>query len=169
VGHETDFTLCDFAADLRAPTPTAAAELATRVTVDDLADYLDDARARITSLTESLLADSRASISSLAAQLRYASPSRRIQSELQRLDDLARRSVSALVHRHELNLAHIDGLSSRLEALNPLAVLKRGYAVVTRKSDGGVVSKVKQVNAGDQIQVRVSDGQLDAEIVNRQS
>jgi exodeoxyribonuclease VII large subunit len=54
-------------------------------------------------------------------------------------------------------------------ALNPLAVLKRGYAVVTRKSDGSVVSKVKQVNAGDQIQVRVSDGQLDAEIVNRQS
>jgi exodeoxyribonuclease VII large subunit len=166
VGHETDFTLCDFAADLRAPTPTAAAELATRITINDLAGYLHDARARLSSMTLNLIADQKAAIVSLVSRLRYVSPSRRIQSERQNLDELARRALSAMVHRNELQFAHVIGLTHRLESLNPLAVLKRGYAVVTRKKDGTVVSKVKQVNAGEGIQVRVSDGQFDAEIVD---
>jgi exodeoxyribonuclease VII large subunit len=166
VGHETDFTLCDFAADLRAPTPTAAAELATRITINDLAGYLHDARARLSSMTLNLIADQKAAIVSLVSRLRYVSPSRRIQSERQNLDELARRILSALVHRNEMQSTHVIGLTHRLESLNPLAVLKRGYAVVTRKKDGMMVSKVKQVNAGDGIQVRVSDGQFDAEIVD---
>jgi exonuclease VII large subunit len=60
-------------------------------------------------------------------------------------------------------------MQRRLEALNPLAVLKRGYAVVTRKDDGSVVSRVAQTQAGQQIQIRVSDGQMDAEIKNPRS
>jgi exodeoxyribonuclease VII large subunit len=159
VGHETDFTLCDFAADLRAPTPTAAAELATRITINDLAGYLENVRARLSSLTDDMLTEQKALIASVAAQLRYTSPSRRIQSERQRLDDLARRSLSSLFHRNQLRSAHVNGLSSRLESLNPLAVLKRGYAVVTRKSDGRVVSRVGQ--ADDVMNVRVSDGEFE--------
>jgi exodeoxyribonuclease VII large subunit len=167
VGHETDFTLCDFAADLRAPTPTAAAELATRITIHDLAGTLRDVRARLSTLTYDLLADQKVVISSFASRLRYVSPSRRIQSERQNLDDLARRAHSAIVHRCQLQSTHVIGLSRRLESLNPMAVLKRGYAVITRQKDGSVVSKVRQVNAGEGIRVRVSDGQFDAEIVNK--
>jgi exodeoxyribonuclease VII large subunit len=169
VGHETDFTLCDFAADLRAPTPTAAAELATRITVRDLEGYLLDARARLFSSTSNLLAEQKTILSSLASRLKYVSPSRRIQSERQRLDELTRRALTALTHRAQLQSARVKGLAGRLESLSPLAVLKRGYAVVTRKDDGALISKVRQAIAGGQIQVRVSDGRFDAQVANHKS
>ena len=162
VGHETDFTLCDFAADLRAPTPTAAAELATQLTMIDLRASLLNNRTRLVSATLGLLAGQKTWLSSLVSQLRYVSPGRRIQSERQRVDELSRRAHSSLLHHLQLETAHIQGMQRRLEALNPLAVLKRGYAVVTRKDDGSVVSRVAQ--ASDEMNVRVSDGEFE---VNR--
>ncbi len=159
VGHETDFTLSDFAADLRAPTPTAAAELATQITLLDLLAQLENYRSRLNTATFSLLADKQNILSSLAAALRYASPERLIQSERQRVDELARRVYSSLLHRIQLQSAHVTGMQRRLEALNPLAVLGRGYAVVTRKDDGCVVSRVEQ--AAGEMKVRVSDGEFD--------
>ena len=159
VGHETDFTLSDFAADLRAPTPTAAAELATQITLLDLLAQLENYRSRLNTAALSLLADRQNMLSSLAAALRYASPERRIQSERQRVDELTRRVYSSLLHGIQLQSAHVSGMERRLEALNPLAVLGRGYAVVTRKDDGSVVSRVEQ--AAGEMKVRVSDGEFD--------
>ena len=164
VGHETDFTLCDFAADLRAPTPTAAAELATPITILDLHAGLQDHQSRLASSTLSLLAERKNALLSLLSKLRYLSPARRIQSETQRVDELSRRMLSLMIHRIQLQSAHVKGMMRRLEALSPLAVLSRGYAVVTRKDDGSVVSRVALAKPGEQIQVRVSDGQFDAEI-----
>jgi exodeoxyribonuclease VII large subunit len=91
--------------------------------------------------------------------MRYVSPERRIQSERQRVDELARRAHSALFHHLQLQSAHVKGMQRRLEALNPNAVLARGYAVVTRKEDGGVVSRVAE--ASDDMKVRVSDGEFE--------
>lgn len=159
VGHETDFTLCDFAADLRAPTPTAAAELATQITMLDLRASLQNDRTRLVTATLQLLARRNNDLSALASQLRYASPERRIQSERQRVDELTRRAHSSLTHQFQLQSAHIEGMHRRLEALNPMAVLARGYAVVTRKDDGTVVSRVEQAN--EEMKVRVSDGQFE--------
>jgi exodeoxyribonuclease VII large subunit len=159
VGHETDFTLCDFAADLRAPTPTAAAELATQTTLDDLRFDLSSYQSRLADLTSSLLADQRALISSLISRLRYVSPERRIQSEIQSLDELSRRTTAALAHRIRLQSARVDGMWKRLQALNPEGILSRGYAIITRKADGVVVSKVSQ--AQGELNVRVSDGEFE--------
>ncbi len=159
VGHETDFTLCDFAADLRAPTPTAAAELATQTTLDDLRFDLSSYQSRLADLTSSLLADQRALISSLISRLRYVSPERRIQSEIQSLDELSRRTTAALAHRIQLQFARVDGMWKRLQALNPEGILSRGYAIITRKADGVVVSKVLQ--AQGELNVRVSDGEFE--------
>jgi exodeoxyribonuclease VII large subunit len=159
IGHETDFTLCDFAADLRAPTPTAAAELATQITLFDLQAQLENYKSRLASATLSLLSEGRNVLSSLTAALRYASPERRIQSERQRVDEFSRRVFSSLFHHIQLQSAHVQGMQRRLEALSPLAVLRRGYAVVTRKDDGSVVSRLEQ--AGEEMIVRVSDGELE--------
>jgi exodeoxyribonuclease VII large subunit len=159
VGHETDFTLCDFAADLRAPTPTAAAELATQITMIDLRASLQNYRTRLVSATLNFLAEQKTSLVSLVSQLRYVSPDRRIQSERQRVDELTRRAHSSLFHHLQLQVAHVKGMQRRLEALNPNAVLARGYAVVTRKDDGSVVSRVEQ--AGEEMNVRVSDGEFE--------
>jgi exodeoxyribonuclease VII large subunit len=159
VGHETDFTLCDFAADLRAPTPTAAAELATQITLLDLLAQLENYKSRLTTDTLSLLAEGRNTLSSLAAALRYASPERRILSERQRVDELSRRVISSMFHRIQLQSTHVKGIQRRLKALSPLAVLERGYAVVTRKDDSSVVASVAQ--ASDEMNVRVSDGEFE--------
>jgi exodeoxyribonuclease VII large subunit len=167
VGHETDFTLSDFAADLRAPTPTAAAELATQLTVFDLSARVASLQSQIANHTLSLIADQQSRLASLTAGLRYASPERRIQSERQRVDELSRRVYSSLLHRVQLQSTHIKGMQRRLEALSPLAVLRRGFAVVTRIEDGSVVSKVAQATSGEKISIQVSDGQLDAEIISR--
>ena len=159
IGHETDFTLCDFAADLRAPTPTAAAELATQITMIDLRAALQNYKTRVLAATLNLLAEQKTALSSLVSQLRYISPDRRIQSERQRVDELARRAYSSLFHHLQLQSAHIKGMQRRLEALNPSAVLARGYAVVTRNDNGSVVSRVSQ--ASDEMKVRVSDGEFE--------
>jgi exodeoxyribonuclease VII large subunit len=159
VGHETDFTLSDFAADLRAPTPTAAAELATQITIQDLTATVSNLKSLILTHTLNVISSKKSVLFSIVAQLRYISPDRRIQSERQRVDDLARRALSALVHNFQLQKKHIQGTQSRLEALSPLAVLARGYAVVTRKDDGSVVSRVAQ--ASDVMNVRVSDGEFE--------
>ena len=159
VGHETDFTLCDFAADLRAPTPTAAAELATQITLIDLRASLQNYKTRMLSAALNLLAEQESSLSSLVSQLRYVSPERQIQSERQRVDELSRRAHASLFHHLQLQSTHVRGMQRRLEALNPNAVLARGYAVVTRKDDGSVVSRVAQ--ATDEMSVRVSDGKFE--------
>ena len=159
VGHETDFTLVDFAADLRAPTPTAAAELATQITLLDLLAQLENYRSRLAAATTSLLADQQNILSSITTALRYASPERRILSERQRVDELARRAHSSLHHRLQLQSTHVRGMQRRLDALNPLAVLARGYAVITRKEDGSVVARVAE--ASEEMRVRVSDGEFD--------
>jgi len=167
VGHETDFTLSDFAADLRAPTPTAAAELATPIAVVELADNLKTLDSQLTTALLDLLQQQSNFLSSLRDGLRFFSPARRIQSDRQRLDDLAHRANAGQAHRLALEASQLTGLDKRLEALNPLQVLARGYAVVTRQKDGALIHKVAQ--AKDGIRVRVSDGEFDAEVVNRKS
>jgi exodeoxyribonuclease VII large subunit len=159
VGHETDFTLSDFAADLRAPTPTAAAELATQITMIDLRASLQNYKTRLLSATLKMLAEQKTSLSSLISQLRYVSPERRIQSERQRVDEFSRRAHSSLFHHIQLEASHVKGMQRRLEALNPNAVLARGYAVVTRKDDDSVISRISQVS--DEMNVRVSDGEFE--------
>jgi exodeoxyribonuclease VII large subunit len=142
VGHETDFTLIDFAADLRAPTPTAAAELATPVTLFDLASGMSDLGQRAEMAINSLLERGRIECSNIESRLRFYSPSRKLQSERQRADEWTRRLLGAQSHRLALEAGKIEGMGKRLVALNPFEVLARGY---------------------------VSDGNFNAKIVNRKS
>jgi exodeoxyribonuclease VII large subunit len=164
VGHETDFTLVDFAADLRAPTPTAAAELATPITIVDLVAALRADRQRLDEVINRQVDERRASLESLNMGLRYYSPARSLQTETQRLDDLMRRSARALTQRLVLASAHLSGASRRLESLSPLGVLRRGYAVVTRLQDGIIVQDVSQAPSGSDLRVRLAHGELDVKV-----
>lgn len=158
VGHETDFTIADFASDLRAPTPTAAAELATPdrtdllVSISDLTGRLG--RAALAQLNTHLL-----TLQVLGNRLRLTSPDSRVRSDRQRLDELARRAGSALIQSLRLHQERLSGLEQRLVSLNPKSILERGYAVVVHQ-DGRQVRSVAQVNSGDSLDVRVSDGEF---------
>ena len=162
VGHETDFTLVDFAADLRAPTPTAAAELVTPITVLDLHTSLDEIGNVLVRGIASLLQQKREAASWLDGRLRLASPGRRLQTERQRLDEMDRRWSAAQAHCLERFVLKFRGLETRLLALSPLAVLMRGYAVVTKNKK--VVTSKAQVSLEDVLQVRVQDGEFTARV-----
>jgi exodeoxyribonuclease VII large subunit len=157
VGHETDFTLADFAADLRAPTPSAAAELATPDR-SKLAADLHELRAQLNDAARMRLREKRWALAERAAGLRSLSPRAVLANSRQRLDDLSIRSTIAVRHRVKLAQHRLGGLAGRLESLNPLAVLARGYAVVTRAGSTGVIRSENEVSSGERLEVRVSEG-----------
>ncbi len=101
-------------------------------------------------------------LENLHTGLQYASPIRRVQTERQRVDEMNRRGNAAQAHRLELATARLTGLGNRLIALSPLAVMKRGYAVVTKNKR--VVASKSQVGDGDAVRVRVQDGEFDARV-----
>jgi exodeoxyribonuclease VII large subunit len=158
VGHETDFTIADFASDRRAPTPTAAAELVTPDRRDLLA-ALTGLDAQAGRAFQALLNQRRWAASALEAQLRLYSPIARVRSDRQQLDEFIRRSRSSLRHRLRLQRANLQGFEQQLASLSPDAVLGRGYAIVSRE-EGALVSSVTQVSAHDPLDVRVSDGEF---------
>ena len=164
VGHETDFTLVDFVADLRAPTPTAAAELATPYTIVDLSGAIQNGQNRLNSAIARQIVEERRVTVTLAERLRFHSPARRLQAETQRLDDLSARSQRAMTHRLQLERAHTLSITRRLESLSPLAVLKRGYAVVTNHQTGSIIHHAQQAPAGSLLHVRLAQGELDVTV-----
>ena len=160
VGHETDFTLADFAADLRAPTPSAAAELGTPDRAELAAD-LRDLQERLAGATRNALRGHKWALAEKIAVLRGLSPRAALANSRQRLDDIALRALSALGHRLALDRQRVEGLSLRLGSLNPLAILQRGFAIVTRAGSAEVIRAPAQVTAGERLDVRVSEGQFE--------
>lgn len=164
VGHETDFTLTDFAADLRAPTPTAAAELATpdraelAVRVNQLASELDGVLLSRLGMESSRLAELRRALDRL-------SPQRTIQQNRQRLDDLTSRSLLAVQSLLLHTQARFSGTHKLLDSLNPEAVLQRGYAIV-RDGSGKIVKRTDQAIPQSRVSIRVSDGEFSARVTD---
>ena len=161
VGHETDFTIADFVADERAPTPSAAAELA----VPDQAEmrgWLAEQGDRLRASMGRRLSEARQTLSQAQALLRRFSPRTRLDAQRQYVDDLGQRAERAMGHRLALERAALTGLEARLAALSPAATLERGYAIVRRADTGLVVCRVEQVQAGDDLVIRVRDGEFGA-------
>ncbi len=167
IGHETDFTLVDFAADLRAPTPTAAAELATSVTVTDLAADLKEMAGILAIQISTYLDQRRSGLNEDRDRLILFSPMRRIQDERQRLDEMIRRGNSAEEHCLKLAISQLTGLEKQLLALNPEAVLGRGYSIVSRASDDKLITHKTQVRVGDALRIRLQDGEIGGQVTSK--
>jgi len=161
VGHETDFTIADFVADVRAPTPSAAAELISP-NRDEFLQGIDAYAARLVDAMDARLREARTALDAQMRALGHLSPQTRLANLRERQDALAESLSAALAHRFELWSERLDGTSARLKALSPLAVLQRGYAVVRHEKTNAIVRRVKQVKAGDKLRVRVSDGEFGA-------
>lgn len=167
VGHQTDFTIADFAADLRAPTPTAAAELVTP-DQDELRQRLDSLQAELGQMLLDRLGEERWTISALANRLRSQSPVNRLRAGRQRVDELATRLGTACTHRLEIQRLQLRSFAQRLEAANPLAVLGRGFALV-HGPDGKIVRSVQHLHPGDRLAIQLSDGSFLAQVVEEPS
>ncbi len=162
IGHETDFTIADFAADLRAPTPTAAAELATPNQAD-LRVSLSELSKNIHQSAINFLFDQRRWLEGQQNRLLLRTPLARVHRDQQRLDELNYRAGRSLYHAIEINRTRLAGMELRLNALNPDAILARGYSLVTQP-DGSLVRSTKQVQPNDALSVRVSDGEFEVRV-----
>ena len=162
VGHETDFTICDFVADLRAPTPSAAAEL---VFPDRLAlkAELDARLARIGALTLSGVQARKRQLQTLSASRALRSPATVLAEKQMRVDELWMRLQSAGQQMTERKKQTLGAAVGKLEALSPLAVLQRGYAVATDR-DGGVATSASAFEVGQSMTVRFADGAVNATV-----
>ena len=159
VGHETDYTIADCVADVRAPTPSAAAEIAVP-DQETLRGLVIRYRGDLGQALQRRLAASRAKTEHAVALLDRLSPRALLDRRRQNLDDLRQRMSKTQRHRLNLLRGHLVGLALRLHTLNPESTLKRGYAIVSRRDTGAVVTRAAQVSSGDPIEVRVSDGQF---------
>jgi exodeoxyribonuclease VII large subunit len=163
VGHETDFTLADFVADVRAPTPTAAAEMVAALRAD-VHRRAERAQQRIVALVSNAVRTGRLRLEHLCSRPLLRRPERLLDPHRQRLDEATSRLMRAReailsARRNSLGLA-----AGRLEALSPLATLSRGYGLVTRTEDGRRVVTLADVEVDDSVRVRLTDGDFQARV-----
>lgn len=159
VGHETDFTLCDYAADLRAPTPSAAAELAAP-DLSDLPEQLQDYAQRIFAAGERMLSFKTRQILEQSERLARLSPQKRLRQDEKKLQNLANTIQLSLKNGIMKREEHLQLQTARLRALDPLAKLSGGYGYITKQ--GRTVSSVREVSMGDVLTIRVCDGTVQA-------
>lgn len=164
VGHETDFTICDFVSDLRAPTPSAAAELAVP-DKDELTAELMAQRQYLSALIDKKLLSFESSLDNSSRLLSAYSPLNIIEIGEKDMKNLSDRMLSVSKQLIENNTKNLTETASKLSALNPVAVLMRGYSYIT-DTDNKTVSSVSDVNVGDKINIKVSDGTLSAVVEN---
>lgn len=164
VGHETDVTLCDLAADLRAPTPSAAAECVTPLRSETLMQ-LAAMREELSGAMGWQMAQKEAALRLMEARLSACDPQRRLCAEAERLAQtraLLRRAMDARLAQADAALAQ---RGRELDMLSPYRVLARGYAIVTK--DGAAVRSSEQIAGGDVVALRFASGMADAQILNR--
>ena len=162
VGHETDYTICDFVADLRAPTPSAAAELAVPDKLE-LKSELISYQQHILNLTKNKLDRERSKLLAIEKSGALRDPVTKLNENRRELLYLSERITNLTVSAVDSNKMKYAALAGKLNALSPLGVISRGYALA--ESDGKVVTKVKNVSVNDEISVRLSDGMLKAKVI----
>lgn len=161
VGHETDFTICDFAADLRAPTPSAAAELA----VPDMfqqKEMLAAAQRRINSAVYDKIGIERAKVEMKKSALQRLSPQNYIDNLRVRCDRAVMSMDNAVKHEITVKSKEFSSLCAKLDAMSPLKILARGYSVASKQ--GKIISDISDVEKGDIINVRVFGGDIECEV-----
>lgn len=164
VGHETDFTIADFVADLRAPTPTAAAELAAPDR-QEIRGILLERQDSLLRHVQEALDERRWALQQQASRLERESPVSKLASARQQIDELQRRGERSMQHHIQLLHTQLDGTTQELAALSPRNVLRRGYAVVSTQDK--LVKSARDVRTGDPLRVQVSDGEFSAEVTDK--
>lgn len=162
VGHETDFTIADFVADLRAPTPSAAAELAVadfRQTLQTITGFRDRIQRGMQRKTELL----RAQLEQYQMRFQYLNPETKLRDNRQRLIDLDERLRRTMKNRLAEERHTLGLYLERYKGLSPLYKLNQGYSFVADK-DGNGITSVKQVDRGELVEISVTDGVIEAEV-----
>ncbi|RCX16802.1 exodeoxyribonuclease VII large subunit [Anaerobacterium chartisolvens] len=159
VGHETDYTISDFVADVRAPTPSAAAEIVIpeRAVLKERIMLLE---ARLKNGASAKIQNERAQLERLRASSAFRQPYDRLYQERMRLDTLNRYMHKAMLSVMEKKRSDLSLLIGKLDALSPLSIMSRGYGVIRSLEDGEVVRSVKAVRENERLSVELFDGKI---------
>ena len=163
VGHETDFTICDFVADMRAPTPSAAAELAVP-DKDEQIEWLLQQKQYMSSLWDRFYANCVSDIKVVSSKLEALNPTKEYNEKVLALDNLLLRLKSVSEKEISIRNNEISDVKARLFALDPVAILKRGYTVVSRNNE--IIRKTSDLKTDDIIDIRFTDGSVSAKIID---
>lgn len=165
VGHETDITIADYVADLRAPTPSAAAELAVPDIRSILAN-LELSNRNLNRLMQNKLSAYRSEVKQLSLKLEYKNPVYQIQQKQQHLIDMEQK-LNILIHNKILKKRHqMDIYIEKLEGLSPLRKLNKGYALVLN-SEEKVLNRLDKVSVGENVRICITDGDIIANVVEK--
>ena len=159
VGHEIDVTLADFVADVRALTPSEAAERVAPA-VDELLAHLRQQQSRLAQALRAKAADAKAGIDRLASARCFRRPLERVQMLSRTLDEFSARADRSMKVRLQQARAITDRHAAQIESLSPLSVLGRGYSLTHRLSDGRLLRRAADANVGDRLQTRLAEGTL---------
>lgn len=162
VGHEVDFTIADFVADLRAPTPSAAAELVVKNS-DNTRRHISQLQQRLLQSVSLFYERARRRFDLLVNSPVFQQPLFLTQNREMDVDRLTQRLETAWQQKENLFSHRLEIAQQKLQTLGPQAVLKRGYSI-TRRKDGAVISSVKQTQSGEMIYVQVQDGMIYTEV-----
>lgn len=165
VGHETDFTITDFVADLRAPTPSAAAELAT-MPVAERQEAVENLCRRLERNLDGILTENRRRLEFLKNRPVLARPLERFRQNMMYIEDQERRLTKETERFLEKSSSRFLAAESRLESVSPLGVMKRGF-VMASTSKGEQITSVMQTKTGDLLHLTLQDGSLLAEVKER--
>ena len=162
VGHETDFTISDFVADLRAPTPSAAAEIATSVTCEDLSEHIELTYDKLSGIVHSQIEGYEQLLDNMQRHISAYSPSQRLERSQRELELLSGKMRAVNSRTIDKNEAMLESHTDKIEALSPINVLKRGYSAVTKNNV--TVNSVKSIEVKDTVDILFADGEAVAQI-----
>ena len=162
VGHETDFTISDFVADLRAPTPSAAAEIAV-TDISDLQDRIFLYRNRLRILLKKKIEVIRLRYEKVMASRAFADPAYRIKENYLKIDKLVKELENSITSRIRDDKIRMVEVITRLDMMSPLKTLSRGYGIIEK--DKSVIKSIKDLKVDDIVHIRLTDGNVDAKIL----
>lgn len=163
VGHETDFTIADFVADLRAPTPSAAAELAV-ANIEDVRETLKLYNNRYKVALKKKIELMRLSYEKCMARPAYKNPTQKINEQYMVIDMKVKVLQNSMMLKLKEAKTSFVKETAKLDSLSPLKTLTRGYSIVTKQESGKAIKSVDDLNSGEKVNLRLSDGQKTATI-----
>lgn len=163
VGHETDFTIADFVADLRAPTPSAAAELAV-ANIDDVRENLRAYNNRYKVSLKKKIELMKMSYEKCMTRQAFKNPTQKINEKYMLIDMKVKSLQNSILLKIKEDKTKFVKEVAKLDALSPLKTLTRGYSIIS-KQDGRIAKEVKDLSQGEKVSIRLSDGKVDAQVL----
>ncbi|SDC02780.1 MULTISPECIES: exodeoxyribonuclease VII large subunit [unclassified Candidatus Frackibacter] len=165
VGHETDYTISDFVADLRAPTPSAAAELVIS-NQEELARYLNRLNNNLKQSMKQKLKNLRNKVNNLTQRRVLLEPKRQLQDSQQRVDELEARLINKIQSRLDYLQEKFQTQAGKLDSMSPLKVLRRGYSYCQKVGQDQGITSVNEVDPGEELEMVLSDGKIKSRVLS---